>query len=420
MTTQTATPDVSYLGQPRGGKAAWRTARFWRENYEFVLAGITLLALLTGWIGGEVTGTLPEWATRILAVVAFLAGGYSGFLGALREARQGKFDIDFLMIAAALGAALIGQWVEGALLLFLFTLSGALETFAMGRTRKAIESLSNLRPDVAMVLRDGEEIQMPVQELVPGDIVVVRPGERLPVDGAVITGTSSIDQSAITGESIPVNKRIGDDVFAGTINGSGALEVKVTKLASETTLAKVIQLVESAQDDATPTQQFIDRFSQPYTYAVIGATGLAIILPMLFLNEPFDVTLYRAMTLLVVASPCALVISTPASALSAIAAAARQGVLFKGGAYLELLARTQIMAFDKTGTLTPGRPVVTNVHPLTGHDEHALLQKAASAEALSEHHVAKAIVDRACRVGINPRKAGRVQGGARGRDHGLV
>ncbi len=299
---------------------------------------------------------MPQWAVMTCAVIAFAAGGYAGVMGAWEQARQGRFDIDFLMIAAAFGAALIGDWPEGALLLFLFTLSGALETFAMGRTRKAIESLSKLRPDVATVRRGNQEMVLPVAQLEVGDLVLVKPGERLPVDGMVVSGSSSIDQSAITGESMPVSKWIGDSVFAGTINGGGALEVRVTKPAGETTLSKIVTLVSEAQEDATPTQQFIDRFSQPYTYAVIGATALAIVLPILFLDEPFDITLYRAMTLLVVASPCALVISTPASALSAIAAAARSGVLFKGGAYLELLGQVDIMAFDKTGTLTPGRP----------------------------------------------------------------
>ena len=383
-----------------GLRPDWQELSFWKENYEFVLAAITLVALLVGWIGGELTGALPDWAVTAAAVTAFVAGGYSGVIGAYQQARQGRFDIDFLMIAAALGAALINEWVEGALLLFLFTLSGALETYAMGRTRKAIESLGKLRPDVATVRRGEKELSLPVAELIVGDIVIVKPGERLPVDGAVVGGSSSVDQSAITGESIPVSKLPGDDVFAGTINGGGALEVKVTKLASDSTLSKIINLVAAAQEDATPTQKFIDRFSQPYTWTVIGATLLAIVLPVIFLNEPFDVTLYRAMTLLVVASPCALVISTPASALSAIAAAAKYGVLFKGGAYLELLGQTTIMAFDKTGTLTTGHPVVTNIHPLTGHTDDQVLRMAASAEALSEHHIARAIVEKARERGL--------------------
>ncbi|MCB0134174.1 MAG: heavy metal translocating P-type ATPase, partial [Caldilineaceae bacterium] len=201
--------------------------------------------------------------------------------------------------------------------------------------------------------------------------------------------------------SLPVSKHLGDQVFAGTINGGGALEVEVTKLASETTLSRIITLVQDAREDATPTQQFIDRFSQPYTYAVIGATLLAMVLPYFLLNEPFSTTLYRAMTLLVVASPCALVISTPASALSAIAAAARQGVLFKGGAYLELMGKTNIIAFDKTGTLTTGRPVVTNIHPLTSHSVENLLRVAASAETLSEHHIAKAVIEKASEMGLS-------------------
>lgn len=395
MTTSATQPSTSYSISTPGGRTEWRTLDFWKENYEFILAIITLVALLTGWIGGEVTGTLPNWAVTILAIIAFAAGGYAGLIGAWEQARQGKFDIDFLMLAAALGAALIGEWTEGALLLFLFTLSGALETYAMGRTRKAIESLGKLRPETALVRRGESEETVPVEQVVIGDIVLVKPGDRLPVDGVVISGASSIDQSAITGESAPVGKQIGDQVFAGTINGGGALEVEVAKLASESTLSRIIDLVKDAREDATPTQQFIDRFSQPYTYAVIGATALAIVLPLLFTNESFDTTLYRAMTLLVVASPCALIISTPASALSAIAAAARQGVLFKGGAYLELLGKTNVLVFDKTGTLTPGKPVVTNIHPLTNHSVENLMRLAASAETLSEHHIAKAVIEKA-------------------------
>lgn len=401
MTTQSTS---AAYGGFASGRPSWRTSDFWRENYEFVLAAITLVAMLVGWWGGELTNALPQWAVITLAVIAFAAGGYSGLMGAWEQAKQGRFDIDFLMIAAAFGAAAIGEWVEGALLLFLFTLSGALETFAMGRTRKAIESLAKLRPDVATVRRGSQEVLLSVAELEVGDLVLVKPGERLPVDGTVVNGSSSIDQSAITGESMPVSKWVGDGVFAGTINGGGALEVRVTKLASETTLSKIVTLVAEAQEDATPTQKFIDRFSQPYTYAVIGATALALVLPLLFLHESFDTTLYRAMTLLVVASPCALVISTPASALSAIAAAARSGVLFKGGAYLELLGQVDVMAFDKTGTLTPGRPVVTNIHPLTGHTENELLRIAASAETLSEHHIGKAIVERARERGLELHK----------------
>ncbi|MCB0044034.1 MAG: cadmium-translocating P-type ATPase [Caldilineaceae bacterium] len=377
-------------------RAAWTNPiHLWRTNMGLLLAAITLIALLIGWIGGSLTGALPPWAVTAAALVAFIAGGYSGLTGAIEEAREGRLDIDFLMIAAALGAALIGEWEEGALLLFLFTLSGALEEFAMDRTRDAITALSDLRPDTATVLRNDEEITMSVDDLTPGEVVLVRPGERLPVDGRVIQGATSIDQSPITGESVPVRKEVDDQVFAGTINGGGSIQVEVTARAGESTLSKIITMVAEAQENTTPVQQFIDRFSQPYTYVVIGATLLAILLPWLFLDEPFADTLYRAMTLLVVASPCALIISTPASVLSAIAAAARGGVLFKGGAYIQKLADINMLAFDKTGTLTVGRPVVTNLHPMTGHTTEELLRLAGSAETLSEHHIARAIIEEA-------------------------
>ena len=368
------------------------TLAFWRENPELALAAITLIALLVGWIGGEATGALPEGVVTVMALIAFLAGGITGTREALADALKRELNIDFLMITAALGAAFIGNWEEGALLLFLFTLSGALEGFAMDRTRKAIEGLLELRPDTALLRRGDDLVETAVEELVVGYVVMVRPGDRLPVDGVVVNGSSSIDQSPITGESVPVFKERGSDVFSATINGSGALEVRVTKLASESTLSKIIQLVQEAQEDAAPTQKLIDRYSQPYTLTVIGATLLAMLIPWLFGSEPFDATLYRAMTLLVVASPCALIISTPASILSAIAAAARGGVLFKGGAYLERAAAITILAFDKTGTLTYGKPKLTNVHALNSYSREAVVGMAAGAESLSEHPIALAIL----------------------------
>jgi len=368
---------------------------FWRGNPELILASITLVALLMGWLGGSVSGMLPAWAVVVFALVAYGAGGYSGAKVALANACCGVFNIDLLMVAAALGAALIGEWEEGALLLFLFTLSGALESFASERTRQAITGLAELRPDTARVLRDGAEVEIGVEELSVGDVVVVRPGERMPVDGSVLLGSSTVDQSPITGESIPVYKGIGDPVFSGTINGSGALELQVTKLASESAISKIIGLVQEAQNNAAPTQRLIDRFSQPYTLIVLGATVLAATVPVLFTDEPINQTIYRAITLLVVASPCALIISTPASILSAIAAAAREGILFKGGAYLEKAAALEMLAFDKTGTLTNGRPQLTDAVPLNGYTEKELISIAAGAESLSEHPIAQAVVRRA-------------------------
>jgi Cd2+/Zn2+-exporting ATPase len=368
---------------------------FWRNNPEIILASVTLISLLVGWLGGPVSGLLPSWAIVVFALTAYAAGGYSGARAALADAGRGNFNIDFLMIAAALGAAFIGEWEEGALLLFLFTLSGALESFASDRTRQAIIRLAELRPDTASVRREGAVIEMCVEALAIGDVVVVKPGERMPVDGTVIQGTTTVDQSPITGESIPVYKGVGDTVFSGTINGSGALELEVTKLASDSTISKIIGLVQEAQNNAAPTQRLIDRFSQPYTLAVIGVTLLAIAVPVIFAAEPFSSTIYRAMTLLVVASPCALIISTPASILSAIAAAAREGILFKGGAYLEKAANLDMLAFDKTGTLTYGKPELTDVVPLNGYSEEDLIACAAGAESLSEHPIAQTIVERA-------------------------
>ena len=371
------------------------STEFWRGNPELLLSVVTLVALIAGWLGGSVSGLLPRWLVVALALVAYAAGGYSGVKCALACARKGVLNIDFLMIAAALGAAFIGEWEEGALLLFLFSLSGALESYASDRTRQAISRLAELRPDTAWVRNEGEAVEQSIDSLAIGDIVIVRPGERMPVDGTVLQGTTHVDQSPITGESMQVFKAAGDAVFSGTINGSGAIDVEVTKLASESTISKIIGLVEEAQDNAAPTQQFIDRFSQPYTLAVIGATVLAILVPFIFGSEPFDRTLYRAMTLLVVASPCALIISTPASILSAIAAGARGGVLFKGGAYLEKAADLDLLAFDKTGTLTHGKHQLTDVVPLRGYSEEEVISLAAGAESLSEHPIGRAVLKRA-------------------------
>ncbi len=362
------------------------------------LTGLAAVFLAGGWLAGQL-GT-PTRIEIALFVLAYLAGGYFGALEGLQALRERSLDVNLLMVVAALGAASIGEWLEGGLLLFLFSLSGTLEAYAMGRTENAIRSLMDLRPNQATVLRDGREITVPVEALRVGDLVVVRPGERIPADGTVAEGESAVDQSPITGESMPVEKRRGNPVFAGTINGSGALTVRVTKLAEESTLSKIIQLVAEAQSEQAPTQRFIDNFGDRYALAVIAGAILTATIPPLALGWSFDTAFYRAMTLLVVASPCALVISTPASILSAIANAARSGILFKGGAHLENAARFQVVAFDKTGTLTVGRPEVTDVIPLDGTANKAvsseeLLALAASVEQWSEHPLAQAIVSAA-------------------------
>lgn len=377
-----------------------------------VLTGLALLFLAGGWLAGRLGA--PTYIEIGLFALAYATGGYFGTREGLQALRERSLDVNILMVVAALGAATIGEWLEGGLLLFLFSLSGTLEEYAMGRTQNAIRSLMELRPDEATILRNGEELQIPVESLRVGDLVIIRPGERVPADGVVVEGESAVDQSPITGESIPVAKQAGHEVYAGTINGAGALIVRVTKLAKESTLAKIIQLVSEAQSERAPTQRLIDEFGNRYALAVIAGAILVAIVPPLFMGWPFDTAFYRAMTLLVVASPCALVISTPASILSAIANAARHGILFKGGAHLENAARFEVVAFDKTGTLTTGRPQVTDVIPLNGAagDDSAtdsLLALAAAVEQRSEHPLAQAIVAAALERGLTLEQASQLQ-----------
>lgn len=368
---------------------------WWRRNLEAILTAISLITLLGGIIAGAVGA--PHTVAVAFFVLSYMAGGYSGLKEGIESLKELQFDVNFLMLAAAIGAATIGAWEEGAILLFLFSLSGTLESYAMDRTHAAIESLMELSPDEALVKRDGREMLVPVEELQIGDTILIKPGERIAADGEIISGRSEIDQSPITGESIPVGKKPGDPVFAGTINGQGALEVRVTKPAQESTLAKIVQMVSEAQSQRSPTQRAIDWFGSRYTIAVILGTLATIFIPYLFMGWDFSTAFYRGMVLLVVASPCALVISTPASVLSAIANAAKNGILFKGGAHLENTGLVKVVAFDKTGTLTSGDPGVTDVIPLNGTPEDELLALAAATERRSEHHLAKAIVRAATR-----------------------
>ncbi|RIK32199.1 MAG: cadmium-translocating P-type ATPase [Chloroflexi bacterium] len=295
-------------------------------------------------------------------LVSYLTGGYVGTRTALEALREKRLDVNVLMIVAAIGAASIGYWAEGAMLLFLFSLSNTLQAFAMERSRNAIRALMKLRPNEALRrAADGTEKIVPIEALQIGDMILVKPGERIAMDGRIEHGASAIDQSAITGESMPVERAPGDDVFAGSVNGQGALEIRVTRLAQDTTLARVIELVEQAQGRKAQTQRFLDEFEPKYAFGVIAFSLLTLVVSYFVMNMSWDASFYRAMTLLVVASPCALVISTPASILSAIANAARNGILFKGGSYLEQAASIQSIALDKTGTLTLGKPRVTDV-----------------------------------------------------------
>ena len=367
------------------------------ERTELIFMIITLAALVGGWIAEQVGATdLTVWA---IYAAAYVAGGTYGLRAGLESLMDKTIDVDLLMILAAIGAALVNAPFEGAMLLFLFSLSNVLQNYALDRTRNAIRSLMKLRPTEALTRRNGETVTLSIEDIRVGDEIIVRPGERIPLDGAVIEGESSVDQAPITGESIPVAKTIGSEVFAGTINQAGGLEVRVTKLAKDSTIAKLIQLVEEAHSEKAKTQRFIDTAEQYYALGVIVFTALAIVVPQLFLGEDFNTSFYRAMTLMVAASPCALVISTPATVLSAIGNGAKKGILFKGGVYLEDLANIKVVAFDKTGTLTIGKPQLTDIHSL-GSSEDELLALAAAVEAKSEHPLAQAVLREAEKRGL--------------------
>jgi Cd2+/Zn2+-exporting ATPase len=390
---------VQNSGMTGDERSAARAADARERRRAAVLTGLAGAFLVIGWLIRTFSLAPPPAAT-VLFIIVYLSGGGLSALRALGALLHGTFTIDLLMVLAALGAASIGDWPEGGVLLFLFSLSNTLERFALHRTRRAIEALLDLSPSEATVRREGQLVRVPVDQLRVGDRVLVRPGERIPADGIVRAGVSSVDQSPVTGESMPVDKTVGDTVFAGTLNQYGALEVEATLPPSDTTLQRIIRLVEVAQAQKAQSQRFTDWFGERYTAGVLTVAALAAVFPWIALGEPFDASFYRAMTLLVVASPCAVVISIPAAILSAIARGAARGILVKGGASLERAATIQAVAFDKTGTLTVGRPRVAAVIPAPGVPEAHLLQIAASAESRSEHPLARAIVDHARAAGV--------------------
>ncbi len=383
-----------------GAKAGWIT-----EHRELLLSGAAGVLLLAGWLAGRGDAPHALWLGLLLA--SYAAGGFYTVQEAWEGMRKRRFDIDSLMIVAAGGAAILGAWEEGALLLFLFSMGHALEHMAMERARKAIEALAELAPKTAIVQRDNVETEVPVEELQRGDRVIVRPGQRLPADGQVVSGNSAVNQAPVTGESMPVEKQPDDKVFAGTINGEGALVVEVTKLAGDSTLARMVKMVAEAQEQISPTQRFTDRFERIFVPVVLIGAVLLIVLPPL-LGYPFAESFYRAMAVLVAASPCALAIATPSAVLSGIARAARGGVLIKGGAHLENLGVLTAIAFDKTGTLTIGKPKVTDVVAISG-DEERLLTVAAAVESRSAHPLAQAVVMEAKGRGLTWGEAGETE-----------
>jgi Zn2+/Cd2+-exporting ATPase len=392
-------------GHEHGAEHTW-----YGRNKELVWSLTAGVMLVTAWLGEHVLG-LPRPAAIALYVVSFGFGGYDLTRHALGTLRQGRFsfDIDLLMLLAALGAAALGEWAEGAFLLFLFSLAHALEHYALGRARNAIKALSDLAPPMARVLRDGGERDIPVEQVVVGDTVVVLPGERISADGTIQMGRSAVNQAPITGESVPVEKGYGDEVYAGTINGDGALEIAVTRASGDRTLDRVIKLVEEAQTQKAPTQRFTERFERIFVPTVLIVDVLLIVVPPLLGWMSWSDSFYRGMALLVAASPCALALGTPSAVLAGIAQAARKGVLIKGGEHLENLGTLRALALDKTGTITVGRPEVTEVVPMGGVEPDELLRIAAAVERRSQHPLAEAVVRYAEARGLAFPEAGELQ-----------
>ncbi len=367
------------------GSALRRLVR--RRNNLLALAAATLTLIgIVAWFAGA-----PGWLPDVAYLAAIAVGGLPLGLKGFRTLRATHaLDINLLMTIAVVGALAIGEWLEGAAVVALFSLGEALEGYAMDRARRSIRSLMALTPATALVNRNGHEVEIAVSDVVPGDRLTVRAGERVPVDGVVVRGTSSVDQASLTGESIPVLKTDGDALFAGTLNGNGPLAMRVTRLASDSSVAKIIRMVEQAQGQRAPAQRLVDRFSRIYTPVVILTAALIATVPPAF-GASFSEWFYRALVLLVISCPCALVISTPVSIVSALSAAARRGILVKGGAALERAGAIDTIAFDKTGTLTTGRPSVTQVEGFDGASEDDILALAASLEAHSEHPLGRAI-----------------------------
>ncbi|MBT2764909.1 heavy metal translocating P-type ATPase [Paenibacillus sp. ISL-20] len=366
------------------------------SNAEVVAALGSGLLMLVAWL----TSQWSEPLSVVLYVISYAVGGWvKAKEGVETLLKERDLDVNLLMIAAAMGAAAIGYWNEGAMLIFIFALSGALESYTMERSRKDISSLMELQPETALRIEKGEMVSVSISKLEIGDLILVKPGELIPADGKIYRGSSSVNQASITGESVPVDKSVGDEVFTGTLNGEGVLYIEVTQSAESTLFAKIIKLVEEAENEVPESQRFIKRFESIYARVVVIATVALIVLATPVLGWDWDTTFYKAMVFLVVASPCALVSSIMPAMLSAISNRARKGVLFKGGAHIENMARTAVVAFDKTGTLTLGTPVVTDFIAGEGWDRHELLGISASIERMSKHPLALAIVQSAQKEG---------------------
>jgi Cd2+/Zn2+-exporting ATPase len=381
--------------------------RFDHARWRLLTTVVSTVLLILGWILSYTA--LPVAVPRTLYVATIAIGGYWTIRRGLDSLRALSFDMNALMTIAVTGALLIGEWTEAASVAVLYSVSNLLEAYTLDKTRNAIRGLMEIAPREALVRRDGVERRLPVENVQVGDIVIVKPGEKIPVDGIVAHGTSAVNQAPITGESLPVEKGPEDEVYAGTLNTLGALDIMVTKPAQETALARIIHLVEEAQAQRAPSQTFVDRFAKVYTPAVLIFAVLLATVPPLVFGASWDEWIYRALALLVMACPCALVMATPVAVVSAIGNAARHGVLIKGGAFLERAGRITAMAFDKTGTLTLGRPAVVEIIPAPGHTGEETLALAAAVERRAAHPLAEAIVRAAQERGIVVPAAGEYQ-----------
>lgn len=373
----------------------------WRENMELIAALFSGVLIATAWIIG-LGGT--EKTSVTLYILAFLIGGFAKAKEGIEETIKAKqLNVEMLMVFAAIGSGIIGYWAEGAILIFIFAISGALETYTLNKSHKELSSLMELQPEEAWFIQeDGFEKKVPTDSLDIGAILLVKPGELIPVDGILTKGITTVNMSAINGESLPVTKEQGDDLFAGTVNLNGSIQMEMTKPSSETLFQKIITLVQSAQSEKAPSQQFIERFEGTYVKIVVVTVLIMMVLPHYLFDWDWTTTLYRAIVLLVVASPCALVASVMPATLAAISNGAKRGILFKGGVHLEHLGKLKAIAFDKTGTLTLGKPVVTDFIIRDGEDYDETLSLLAGIESQSNHPLALAITNFASTKNVVP------------------